>query len=97
VQQLGVALADPTTAQEATSAIRSLIDEIVLTPGDKRGEVQATLRGELMSILDFAAGRNEKRANVPRVITAVASSPCNHHYRATDGAELQKLLFTIKA
>jgi site-specific DNA recombinase len=79
VQQLGVALNDPKTSQEATSAIRSLIGEIVLKPGDKRGEVHATLRGELMSILDFAAGRNEKRTNVPGVITAVASSPRNHH------------------
>ena len=43
----------------------------------KRGEVHATLRGELMSILDFSAGRNDKRINVPRVITAVASSPRN--------------------
>jgi site-specific DNA recombinase len=83
VQQLSAALADPATAQEATSAIRSLIGEIVLTPGDKRGEVHATLRGELMRILDFAAGRNEKRANVPRVITAMASSPRNQHYSPT--------------
>ena len=83
VQHLSVALADPTTAQEATAAIRSLIGEIVLTPGDKRGEVHATLRGELMSILDFAAGRNEKRTNVPRVITAVASSPRNQSISST--------------
>jgi site-specific DNA recombinase len=77
VQHLSAALADPKTAQEATTAIRSLIGEIVLTPGDKRGEVHTNLRGELMSILDFAAGRHEKRTNVPRVITAVASSPRN--------------------
>jgi hypothetical protein len=78
VQHRSVALADPKTAQESTTAIRSLIGEIVLTPGEKRGEVHATLRGELMSILDFAAGRHEKRTNAPRVITAVAASPRNH-------------------
>ena len=77
VQHLSAALADPKTTQEATMAMRSLIGEIVLMPGDKRGEVHATLRGELMSILDFAAGQPEKRTNVPRVITAVASSPRN--------------------
>jgi site-specific DNA recombinase len=80
VQHLSVALADPKTAQESTTAIRSLIGEIVLAPGEKRGEVPATLRGELMSILDFAAGRHEKRTNVPRDITAVASSPRNYRF-----------------
>lgn len=80
VQNLSDALADPTTAQEATAAVRSLIGDIVLTPGEKRGEVNATLRGELMSILDFAAGRDEKRTHTSRLITAVASSPRNHRY-----------------
>jgi site-specific DNA recombinase len=78
VHHLSLALADPITAQESTTAIRSLIEEIVLMPGDRHGEVQATLRGELMSILDFADGRNEKRTNVPQVIAAMASSPRNH-------------------
>jgi len=30
---------------------------VVITPGEKRGESHATLRGELMAILDLAAGR----------------------------------------
>ncbi len=77
VQHLSAALADPKTTQEATVAIRSLIGEIVLMPGVKRGEVHATLRGELMSILDFAAERTEKRTYGSRVITGVASSPRN--------------------
>lgn len=59
-------------------AIRSLIGEVVLTPGEKRGEVHATLRGELMSILDFAAGRNTPSASMSRVATTVAASPRNH-------------------
>lgn len=78
VQHLTAALSDPKTTQEAAMAIRSLIGEIVLTPGDRRGEIHATLRGELMAILDFAAGRNDKRAAGSRVITGVASSPRNH-------------------
>ncbi|PBB18018.1 hypothetical protein CK219_20830 [Mesorhizobium sp. WSM4313] len=35
----------------AAAALRSLIGEIVLTPGDKRGEVHAELCGELLGIL----------------------------------------------
>ena len=31
--------------------------EHVISPGEKRGESHATLRGELMAILDLAAGR----------------------------------------
>jgi hypothetical protein len=29
---------------------------VVLTPGERRGEVEATLRGELRAILDIASG-----------------------------------------
>lgn len=72
------ALTDPQTNQEAATALRSLIGDIVLTPGEKRGEVHATLHGELMSILDFAAGRNTPRTWMSRVITNAAASPRNH-------------------
>ena len=81
VERLTDALADPQTNQEAATAIRSLIGEIVLTPGAKRGEVHATLRGELMSILDFAAGRNTPGTSVPRTITNAVARPRNHLYR----------------
>ena len=64
VAKLIVTLTDPQTNQEASMALRSLIGDIVLTPGEKRGEVHATLRGELMSILDFAAGRNTPGTSV---------------------------------
>jgi hypothetical protein len=40
--------------REAAEALRSLIGEIVLNPGKKRGEVHAELRGELMGILEFS-------------------------------------------
>jgi hypothetical protein len=42
------ALDDPDGGREAAQAVRSLIGGIVLTPGKKRGEVHADLRGELM-------------------------------------------------
>lgn len=54
VAAFGEALIDPDGGREAAEALRSLIGEIVLMPGKKRGEVHAELRGELMGILDFA-------------------------------------------
>jgi hypothetical protein len=62
VKHLAEALADDDpSSQEAAVALRSLIGEVVLTPGEKRGEVNATLRGELMGILDFTNGGNAPR------------------------------------
>ena len=58
-------------------AIRSLIGDVVLNPGQKRGEVHATLRGELMAILDFATGRNTPGTLPSRAITGVGGSPRN--------------------
>ena len=81
VEHLSVALADPQANREAATAIRSLIGEIVLMPGAKRGQVHATLRGELMSILDFAAGRNTPATAVARTITNAVARPRNHRYR----------------
>jgi site-specific DNA recombinase len=74
-------LDDPQTNQEASSAIRSLIGEIVLTPGAKRGEVYAMLRGELMSILDFASERSAGGTLRIAGITSAAGSPRNHPCR----------------
>ncbi|CAH0349681.1 MAG: hypothetical protein WA085_05405 [Sphingobium sp.] len=48
------ALEDSETRLDAFDAIRSLIHRIVLHPGEKRGEMHATLQGALMGILDFA-------------------------------------------
>jgi DNA invertase Pin-like site-specific DNA recombinase len=71
VERLTEALIDPEGGRQAAAALRSLIGEIVLTPGDSRGEVHAMLRGELFGILEFAradeAGRNSKRPFMPAV------------------------------
>ena len=93
VKHLAEALAEDPSSQEAAVALRSLIGEVVLTPGEKRGEVNATLRGELMGILDFAAG------NAPGtiVITKGAAGPRNHHDRASLTGERQKILFQLSA
>ena len=76
---LTVGLVDLETNMEAAMAIQSLIGEVVLNPRDKRGEVHATLRGELMAILDFAAGRNIPGTLPSRIITGVGGSPRNQH------------------
>ena len=75
VTRLADALADSQASQEAASAIRSLIGDVVLTPGERRGEVNATLRGELLAILEFASGGNTPRTGVPRVITNAVAGP----------------------
>lgn len=71
------ALEDPETRLDASEALRSLIHRIVLHPGEKRGEIHATLHGALMGILDFVQ-------DIPRpialVTTKVASS--SRRYRA---------------
>ena len=40
---------------EAADAIRGLIEKITLTPGPKRGQIDATLCGDLATILDWTA------------------------------------------
>jgi site-specific DNA recombinase len=56
VIHLAETLAGSESNGEAREDIRSLVGEVVITPGDKRGESHAILRGELMAILDLATG-----------------------------------------
>ena len=68
VTRLAETLADPESNGEACEDIRSLVGEVVLTPGEKRGQIHAILRGELMAILDLAEGRRRSpRPEVDRV------------------------------
>ena len=69
------ALNDPEGGRQVAEALRSLIGEIVLTPGPKRGEVHAELRGELMGILAFATDQ-KPRQNI-RFMPPVASCACS--------------------
>jgi site-specific DNA recombinase len=75
VIRLAETLAEPESGGEAREDIRSLVGEVVITPGDKRGESHAILRGELMAILDLATGR--RRSPRPEVITNALASPRN--------------------
>ena len=73
VIRLAETLAEPESNGEACEDIRSLVGEVVITPGDKRGESHAILRGELMAILDLGAGR--RRSLRPEVITNALAGP----------------------
>jgi len=44
-------LHDPVVSAAAVEALRSLIDAIVVHPGERRGEVRVELRGDLMAFL----------------------------------------------
>ncbi|HEY0123232.1 MAG TPA: recombinase family protein [Rhizobium sp.] len=61
IERLTEALSDPDGGRQAAEALRSLIGEIVLTPGKKRGEVHAELRGELFGILDSIKAEESSR------------------------------------
>lgn len=71
VARLTETLGDPETRLDASSDIRSLVGKIVLHPGEKRGEVHATLHGSLMGILDFVNDSAQPRE--ARVIIKVSS------------------------
>jgi hypothetical protein len=73
VIRLAETLEEPESNGEAREDIRSLIGEVVITPGDKRGESNAFLRGELMAILDLATGR--RKSARPEVITNALAPP----------------------
>ena len=59
VARLAAALRNPEERDAAAAAIRGLIERIVLTPGEKRGELEITLRGDLGRILEWTGHRPE--------------------------------------
>ncbi len=52
VEVLEAALRDPATA---AAALRGLIDAILVSPGERRGEVTVQLRGDLAAFLHLGA------------------------------------------
>ena len=55
MEHLAEALQHPQERDEASEAIRALIDRITLTPGPRRGEIAAKLHGDLGTILEWVA------------------------------------------
>lgn len=78
VEQFTQSLADHEDGRQAAEALRSLIGEIVLTPGVKRGEVHAELRGELFGILEFAKPDQNQKSD--DVMTKGVAGPRNQFY-----------------
>ena len=54
IEVLEEALRDPSAAAAATEALRTLIDAILVYPGERRGEVTRELRGDLAAFLHLA-------------------------------------------
>ena len=66
VARLADALDNPGERDEAASAIRGLIDRIVLLPGARRGEMGAALHGDLGAILEWTGnGQEKKKTDIP--------------------------------
>src|ERR1035437_9493865 len=68
VETLQEALRDATTAAAATEALRSLVDAILVSPGERRGEVSVELRGALAAFLDLSEADDaaDTRTAAPR-------------------------------
>ena len=85
VERLAEALADPRDRDEAAEAIRGLIERIVLTPVEKRGEMHAALHGDLGTILEWAgSGAGRKATDTPKTgmsVSVVAGARNHRDYR----------------
>lgn len=78
VERFTDALHNDDDGRVAAEELRSLIEEVVLMPGEKRGEVHAKLRGELFGILDFVEAEHRPRSGEVR--TKVVAGPRNQKY-----------------
>src|SRR3546814_17364877 len=94
VVHLTEALADPELHSEAADAIRSLVGEVVLTPGEQRGAMHAVLRGELMGILAFVAERRSHPR--PEAITKGLAGPHNQKNNTPSQPTGGLFRFTLK-
>ncbi len=76
VERLAAALNNPSERDEAATAIRGLIERIVLTPGVAWGETDAKLVGDLGTILEWAGTGDKRRhagAQVPKMSVSVVA------------------------
>ena len=94
VERFTDVLDDPEGGRQAAQALRSLIGEIVLTPGEKRGEVNAELRGELFGILAFVKGEENQRD--AGFMLAGTAGPRNQRSSSTSPAGTARGAFGIR-
>ncbi|WP_180899768.1 recombinase family protein [Martelella soudanensis] len=89
VAKLAQALNRPAERQEAAETLRGLIEKISLTPGSERGEIYATLHGELGTILNWterqALGKASKTtkpaADATGLLVSLVAGARNYRYR----------------
>jgi site-specific DNA recombinase len=74
VAALEEALNRPADHDEARSALRGLIDQVVIRPGEKRGEVHAELYGELASILELTSTKSKTLTSCDVRVSMVAGA-----------------------
>ena len=84
-------LNDESSQQDAVTIIRSLIDRIEITPGERRGDPQVQLVGGLAAILELAVFGQQKTAiqmdsGVGRVF--MVAGACNRRYLHLDFANM---------
>jgi hypothetical protein len=78
VVRLAEVLRRPDERDEAADAIRGLIEKITLSPGPKRGQIDATLYGDLAAILEWTAqNANTPGAFASGVSVSVVAGACN--------------------
>ena len=90
VAHLSEALSDPNLSQRAAEDIRSLISNVILMPGSKRGEIDAVLNGG--AIVDLVAQKDRTPGAGPRVMSSVVAGARNSHTH-----RLPKPIFTIRS
>ena len=81
VARLTEALDHPEDRDASASAIRGLIERIVLTPGEKWAEMDTVLHGDLGPILEWAGNGREKTKTdipMPEMSVSVVAGPRSH-------------------
>jgi site-specific DNA recombinase len=79
VERLQEELAEPELAASAKTMLRSMIKEIRITPGEKRGQCNLELVGDLAKILALCQGARNRGASLAFGFQAsVVAGACNH-------------------
>jgi len=87
IERLTEALNHPDDAREAADALREVIDRIVISPGEERGDLQITLHGDLDTIVGWVARTDKSgykaklRAASSRLSVSVNGRACPGHPR----------------
>jgi len=79
VAKLTEVLNRPDERPQAAEALRMLIEKIVLTPGPERGEIDATLHGDLSTILNWSTAKPLERLQ-KETVPELSSRECRYQW-----------------